>query len=103
MSQHDHGKELQELRLRVLEGRGQEVPDIAIVSEHRGELIVLALLRREFTPSGPGLQDPADQEKRQKGRGSDYSLARACAVFSSCDRPPCAGLSGSRLLIDGGF
>ena len=57
---------LRELRLPVLEGRSQEVPDIAVVPEHRGPLIVLTLLRRELAPPSPGVQRPADQETRQQ-------------------------------------
>jgi len=49
----------------VLEVR-QEVPDIAVVPEHRGPLIVLTLLRRELAPPSPGVQRPADQETRQQ-------------------------------------
>jgi hypothetical protein len=82
--EHHYRQQLQKFRLPVLEGRGQEFPDVAIAAEHGGCLLVLDLPGRELAPAGPCLLHPTDEETGNQDEAQIVSRAIAVATFRSC-------------------
>jgi hypothetical protein len=71
---------------------------------------MLALLRREFAPPGPGMHDPADQKTDQKDKAKITASPITRAGCPSWHRPLCHKgfarqyrASGGAPLVDGCF